>query len=127
MASSVFVFLGSLMLIPWIIVRIPADYFVRDRRHRSIFTGGHPLWQTTVKIVRNTLGGFLICVGILLLVLPGQGLITIFMGMLLADFPGRRRLVNWLVTRPSICRHLNWIRLRAGRAPLQMPGEGESR
>lgn len=74
-----------------------------------------------VTTARNIIAFVLICLGILMLVLPGQGLLTIFMGMVIASFPGRRRLINSLAARPGILRRLNWIRRKANREPLQSP------
>lgn len=120
-ASSVVIFFATLLVIPWLIVRIPADYFVRHERRPSQFRDRHPLIMTLGTIARNMLALLLISVGILLLFLPGQGLLTIFVGMLVGSYPGRQRLLTWLVVRPSILRPLNWIRRKAGRAPLQIP------
>jgi hypothetical protein len=52
---------------------------------------------------------------------PGQGLLTIAVGLILLDFPGKFRLERWLATRRSVWRSLNWLRRRAGSKPLQMP------
>lgn len=120
-ASSVVLFLASLVLIFWVIVRLPADYFARRIKRRNTFRERHPILMSMVTVVRNLVAVLLICIGVLLLVLPGQGLLTIFMGMLIASFPGRRRLINSLVARPSILRNLNRVRRRAGREPLQSP------
>ena len=56
-----------------------------------------------------------------MLVTPGQGVLTIVVGMLLFDFPGKFRLERWLVTRPTVWRSINWLRERAGREPSQTP------
>lgn len=125
--SSVVVFFGTLMLIPWVIVKIPADFFAREMGRRSALRERHPILISLVTIIRNIIAALLICVGILLLVLPGQGLLTIFMGMVIASFPGRRRLINSLAGRPGILRRLNWIRHKAHKEPLQSPSRRYSR
>ena len=58
-----------------------------------------------------------------LLLLPGQGILTIAMGLVTADFPGKRRIERWLVARPGILKSLNWVRARAGRPLLIAPGQ----
>jgi hypothetical protein len=58
--------------------------------------------------------------GVAMLVLPGQGLLTLLMGFLLVDFPGKYRLERWLFARPIVRRPINWLRHRAGRVPLQL-------
>jgi hypothetical protein len=55
-----------------------------------------------------------------MLVLPGQGVLTILAGITLLNYPGKRRLELWLVRRPAIHRAIDWIRRRAGRAPLEL-------
>ncbi|MEX1033407.1 MAG: PGPGW domain-containing protein [Cellvibrionaceae bacterium] len=120
-ASSVVVFLASLVVIPWLIVRIPADYFMRAMKHRSTLVGYNPIFVILLKVLRNVVAAVFIIVGLLLLVLPGQGLLTLFLGLVIADFPGKRRAVNWLVARRGIHRSINWLRRRAGRNPINLP------
>ena len=57
-------------------------------------------------------------IGAAMLVLPGQGILTILAGVMLLDFPGRHRLVCWIVTRHAVLNSLNWVRRRAGRPEL---------
>jgi hypothetical protein len=71
---------------------------------------------------KNLLGAVLIVAGLLMLVVPGQGLLTIAVGLALTDFPGKFRLERWIVKRPSVWRTINWLRRRAGREPLERPG-----
>ena len=56
-----------------------------------------------------------------MLVLPGQGVLTIVIGLLLMEFPGKTRLERWLVGRPSVLEFVNRMRTRRGRPPLQAP------
>jgi len=67
-------------------------------------------------IGKNLLGCVIIVAGIVMLVLPGQGILTILAGIMLLDFPGKYRLLRWIVARPQVLRTLNWLRRRAGRA-----------
>jgi UPF0716 family protein affecting phage T7 exclusion len=71
-------------------------------------------------VVRNVFGSLLLVVGVLMLVLPGQGLLTILIGLTLLDFPGKRRFVRRLLMRPQVLRVINAIRRRFGVAPLQV-------
>jgi chromate transport protein ChrA len=55
----------------------------------------------------------LILVGIVLLVLPGPGLLLIAagLGVLATEFPAVRRFVDWLLaTRPAVAARLHWQR-----------------
>jgi hypothetical protein len=112
---SVATFVGSLIAVPWLIGRMPVDYFMThwqkvDARHRR-----HPALAMAIWLARNGFGLCLIVGGIAMLVLPGQGLLTILIGICLMDFPGKRRLIGRLSGIPQIQRALNWIRRRQGK------------
>lgn len=116
---SVFAFVGTLLLVPRLVIRIPADYFVAsagpDRGARSRVS-------VVRRVLKNLLGVLLFALGVLLLFLPGQGLLTMLVGVLLIDFPGKRALERKMIQRPACHRPLNWIRRRAGFEPLLLPG-----
>ncbi len=67
---------------------------------------------------KNALGYLFVLMGIAMLVLPGQGILTIMIGVTLLDFPGKYRLERWLVSRRPVLRSINWLRRCAGREPL---------
>ena len=67
---------------------------------------------------KNILGCILIVMGLAMLVLPGQGLLTILIGTLLLDFPGKFKFERWLISRKPILRTSNWLRKKAHKAPL---------
>jgi hypothetical protein len=77
-------------------------------------------------VVKNLIGFILILAGIAMLVLPGQGVLTIVVGMVLMNFPGKFRLERWLATRPPVWRSLNWLRKKATRPVLEHPKESDS-
>ena len=58
--------------------------------------------------------------GIMLLVLPGQGILTIIVGIILVDFPMKYRLERWLVSRKKVLKSMNWLRKRANKKPLKL-------
>ena len=66
----------------------------------------------------------LVMAGIAMLVLPGQGLLTILLGIMLLEFPGKRRVELMLLRRPEILAGLNWIRRHANRPPFEVCEEG---
>lgn len=116
--------IGSLLLMAALgarlIAQLPADYFVSTRpRARA-----HPLaW-----LLRNLIGLVLLLAGIAMLVLPGQGLLTILAALLLMDFPGKMRLERRLLEVPQVRRSVDWLRERAGAPPLELDqalGAGE--
>jgi hypothetical protein len=60
-------------------------------------------------------------------VLPGQGVITILIGVMMVDFPGKFLLERRIVQYPSVLRAINWMRTKAHRRPLQVPPRGRAR
>jgi len=119
--ASVLLFFGSIVLASEVAVRIPADYFAHDRRPASKLSRRHPALRVFLHILKNLAAIVLLIAGAAMLVLPGQGLLTMFVGFLLLDFPGKYRLERWLVSRPRIHRAINWLRRRRGRPPLIQP------
>lgn len=120
-AASVSMFLLSPLAVSWLVVRLPADYFAPRRRHRVPYWQRHPLWGPVFRVAKNSAGVVLALAGLVMLFVPGQGLLTLAAGLMLIDFPGKYRLERWLVTRHSVWRSINWLRRRAGREPLVPP------
>ena len=121
--ASGLAFVGGLAALPWLAARIPADYFVGDRPPppRSLRTGrlrsAAAIWA--VRCGRNAAGVALIAAGVAMLVLPGQGVLTILAGLMLTDLPGKRRLERAVARRPLVLRGLNALRRRRGVGPLR--------
>ena len=69
-------------------------------------------------VAKNIAGLIFILAGMAMLVLPGQGLISILLGLSLTNFPGKYRLERFLISRPAILRSVNWIRRKADKDPL---------
>ncbi|MEX1230724.1 MAG: PGPGW domain-containing protein [Planctomycetaceae bacterium] len=116
--SSLVVGVGSLIAIPWIIIRLPADYFVGSEKPMTSWRIEHPGWRVAALALKNVLGIVFFFAGIALLVFPGQGVLTMLIGLMMLNFPGKRRLERWIVNRPRIFKALNWIRHRADRPSL---------
>ena len=116
---SAIIFVATLIAIPMLIVRLPTDYFVRD--DVRLWDGLRREVRIAVFGAKNLLGGVLLAAGLSMLVLPGQGVLTILVAIMLLDFPGKRRLERWLIRRHAIHRMLNWIRARRHRPPLELP------
>ena len=116
--ASILMLVISVAAVGWVIIRVPADYFARENPDEGQWAHRHPLVRIALIIGKNLLGVVLVAAGLLMLVLPGQGLLTILAGLFLLDIPGRHKLVMWLVKRPAILNSLNWIRERAGREPF---------
>lgn len=124
MASlSVFFFLASLVFIPWLIIRLPPTYFSSQTRRPMRRASAHPKLSFLLTVIKNLVGGLFILAGLVMLVLPGQGLLTILIGITLTNFPGKYKLEQGLARRRSIFRGMNWIRRKAHRPPLVPPLE----
>ncbi|MGE3164069.1 MAG: PGPGW domain-containing protein [Planctomycetota bacterium] len=121
--ASAVTFVGSLILIPWVIARLPADYFLSKRPAEGSWRARHPVVRWVLRGAKNLLGCVFLAAGLAMLVLPGQGLLTVLIGVALLDFPGKRRLEIRLLRRPLITRSIAWIRRRAGKPPFQWPSE----
>jgi len=113
--------LATLVCLPWVITRLPADYFVRTKRVAWSDLAGKPAGALVVIALKNTVGFVLVLLGAIMLVTPGQGLLTILAGLMLMNFPGKFRLERWLVLRPGVLAGLNWLRGLGKRAPFVPP------
>ena len=113
---SVLAFVATAVLVPLALVRMPKNYFIRDAEVRRT-----PL---VLHVLKNVLGVVLVLFGIAMLVLPGQGLITIALGLGLLDFPGRRRFELAVIGRPAVLKGINALRSKVGREPLDLPHRG---
>jgi len=123
-AASVAWFLVSLLVIRVLIVRMPADYFSTGRRDSSQYR--HPAAALGLRVAKNLLGAVVIVVGLVMSLpgVPGQGFLTLLIGLTLTDFPGKRKIELWILRRPLILRAINGLREQAGKAPLIIPGDG---
>jgi hypothetical protein len=106
------------VLAPIVIVRMPADYFVRPEAVASRPQRG--VTRLVLHALKNVLGVVLILIGIAMLVLPGQGILTLLCGLSLLNFPGKRKLERRLLHIPAVERVIQLIRRKAGRPPLQL-------
>ena len=112
--TSVVMVTASALLIPWFIAKLPVDYFARDH-HPTPWEDAHPVLRVALIVMKNLFGLVLVALGVLMLILPGQGLLTILAGVALIDFPGRHRVVQWIVAREPVMNALNWLRRKAKR------------
>ncbi|MBL7249867.1 PGPGW domain-containing protein [Alloalcanivorax sp. C16-2] len=116
-AVGVVMALASALAIPWLVVRMPVDYF--NTPSRPLQYRGPLGWLTW--LLRNAFALVLLAAGILMLVLPGQGILTIVIALMVSTFPGKYRLERAIMRRPGVLRSTNWIRRRYGRPPLNEP------
>jgi hypothetical protein len=108
---SVAVLVGTLVAIPVFVVKIPEDYFVRPP----------PRDHAAVRVLRTIVGLALIGLGSFMLVLPGQGILTIIVGLGVLPLPAARRLMQRLLSLPRVRDATNRMRARHGKPPLMIP------
>ena len=111
------------VLLPAIVLQLPEDYFVRERRQPVGQKKGQPVLMGIINVVKNLLGVLFILAGVLMTVLPGQGLLTILIGIMLVNFPGKYRLEQALIRQEMISRPLNSLRRKARKKPFEMPDQ----
>lgn len=121
MAVSVLSLLIGALLAPAMILRIPSDYFLPERRVPLAKRSGHPAGRLLLLAAKNLLGAVLLVAGVALLFLPGQGVLTLLAGLIIMNYPGKYRFERWLVRRPYVLSAMNWLRQRYGRCPLRAP------
>ena len=115
---SLLALIATIVGVPWVVTRLPKDYFVRSERvvWRASFDA--PLLSLIISMLKNLLGLLLVVLGLIMLVTPGQGIVTLLIGLLLMNFPGKYHLERWLVLRPGVLKGLNWLRRRQGQLPF---------
>ena len=111
---SAIVFAGSLIAIPFILVRLPADYF-DVRVPRTWMKGSNPTLRMIMLVIRNVAGTLFVLAGLSMLLLPGQGLLTILIGISLMHFPGKRRLEAKIIGQRTLFRGVNALRAKFGK------------
>jgi len=117
--------LASVVLAVWVLLRIPVDYFARIDEYRARRRARHPLWLALWVPARNLLGALFLLAGLLMLFLPGQGLLTLLIGLMLVDLPGKHRAIDAILRRPGVLAAMNRVRRAFGRPPFdrQIPLE----
>ena len=117
--TSLATFFLSLLIIPLIISNLSVHCFLQ-------ITSASPKKTLSARkvillLLRNIFGILLLFAGIVMLFLPGQGLLTMLIGILLLSFPGKHKILYYLIHRPSIQRSLDWIRKKSGTQPFIWP------
>ena len=115
---SFIIFIFSLLTIKWLVALIPSDYFIK--KNNSEFRSNYPIFWLISIIIKNLVGYTLIVGGTLMLVLPGQGLFTIFVGLMLSNYPGKFYIERKFIAIPSVLRAINWLRKKSNTPPIKM-------
>jgi uncharacterized membrane protein SpoIIM required for sporulation len=107
--------------VPWIVLKLPKNAFSEVKRRPGWLDQQPAVIRLPIRIFKNVLALALIVIGIVMLVLPGQGILAILLGVMLGDFPGKLRLQQWIVARPKVMNSLNWLRRKFRKPPLERP------
>ncbi len=118
LAISFVSLLGTLIVLPLILVRLPASYFLFPDRQGVPWISRNRFLRIPIFLAKNLSGAILVLAGILMLVLPGQGILTIIIGLVLMEFPGKYHAERWVINRQSVLAAINWIRVKAGKPKL---------
>jgi hypothetical protein len=112
-------FVGSIAVVSFLLVKLPEDYF-STHYDRDFWLDRHPVVRWSGVVVKNVLGALLVLLGLVMSLpgVPGQGVLTILLGVMLLDFPGKQRLERKIVSRPRVQHAINRLRARFRRPPL---------
>ena len=116
---SVFLFFLSLFLLRYVILRLPEDYFITA----SSISKSHSKspQKIIVRVAKNTVGFLLTICGIILLFTPGQGMITILIGLCLIDLAIVNQFKKKIINNSKVQKALNWIRTKKSVKPFNFP------
>lgn len=109
----------SFAAIAIVMVKIPENYF--STHYKRDFLPGSPwIVRWGAVIAKNILGIFLICLGIVLSLpgVPGQGILTILLGLIMIDIPGKRPLEAKIIERPAVRNAIDKLRAKYDKPPL---------
>ncbi|WPE16951.1 PGPGW domain-containing protein [Candidatus Thioglobus autotrophicus] len=113
---SAVVFVLTLLLTPYLLGLIASDYFTMENPHKlEIKHIGHII----AVIIKSVIGLALLLAGIIMLVTPGQGVISILLGLFLMEFPGKRKLELKIINHDPTFKTLNWLREKASKPPFK--------
>jgi Putative transmembrane protein (PGPGW) len=114
------VLVGSLWICHYVLVTIPPEYCNHEHKPFAQWRTARPALWWTLMITKNVLGALLVVTGLIMFFTPGQGILTLILGLSLVDFPGKHKLLRKIVKRPSVLKVINGMRGRADQPPLEI-------
>ncbi|HXD33405.1 MAG TPA: hypothetical protein VN643_19945 [Pyrinomonadaceae bacterium] len=114
-------FAASIGIISLILVKLPPDYF-QESYTRSFMEDRRPALRWAGLIGKNVLGVILVLLGIVMSIpgIPGQGVLTILLGIMLLDLPGKRRLEQKILGQPKVLEKINRLRHKFSKPPIMI-------
>ena len=107
---------------PWLIVRMPEDFFSSPQRYNWL-DRKPAMIRIPVRILKNLLAIALVIVGVIMFLTPASGLFPMLLGVVLADVPGKLKLQRWILCRKTIRKRMTWLRRKFHRKPVQIPSK----
>jgi hypothetical protein len=101
--------------ISMLLISLPPDYFSRKKRVSRI---KNPVLRLLLRLVQNVCGAVFLIAGFIMLFTPGPGILSVLVGIILCDFPGKRRVERKIVALPRVLSMINRIRARYNRPLL---------
>ena len=109
---SVLIFIFSIVGLRLFIIAIPSDYFINKKRVSALRDSSILLW-VFYKIFKTIIGYIFIAIGLLALVLPGQGILMILIGLMMSDYPKKFDLEKKIIKINTVRKGVNWIRIKS--------------
>ena len=105
---AIVAFVASLVVITVLLVNLPTTFFL-DSHSRHLWIDRHPVIRWSGLILKNLAGWILVLLGGILILpgVPGQGVLTILFGLVLVDFPGKRKVERRLLAHPRLRMRIN--------------------
>ena len=103
--------------ISMLLISLPSDYFTRKKRVSRI---KNPILRLFLSFLKNVCGAVFLIAGFIMIFTPGPGILSTLVGVILCDFPGKRRIERKIIARPRVLSMINRIRTRYNRPVLML-------
>ena len=114
--SVLAILLASFAISLIVLIRLPEDYLnTSATAHSQRPRRGIAYW--TAFVPKTLIGVALVVVGVVIPI-PGEGLLMVFAGLSLLEFPSKRRLFGKVLGRPIVLHSINRLRTTFLRRPL---------
>lgn len=118
--AIIILYIASIVLVPWMLILLPSDYFAHEERETCLWKGDSVLIKSLLIFLKNLVGLILLLAGIAMLFLPGQGILTIVAGLFLMDFPYKFKIEKWIIGHQVVLKTFNKIRQKANKEPFTL-------
>ena len=111
----------SFIALTIVAVKIPRNYF-SSHYQKDFMPDSTWIVRWGATIGKNALGVLLIVLGIVLSLpgIPGQGILTILIGLIMVDIPGKRPLECRIIKWPKVLSTINALRKKFDKKPLEV-------